>query len=138
MAHDLQHAAMTLERDLRNPKVVLQHLQLLHAMLEVLARDEDVDHTAAMALASPRGGGKANVEEAEQPGPVRFNPFLPVQDASVSRLISAETLGLPPLSSQAAKELARLFEEAGSKDAATLPTAGSTAGTGAALSLIHI
>jgi hypothetical protein len=110
-AHEASHLAqMTLDRDLRNPKTVLQIFALLHAMLSAVAADEDATDAAA-GTASPR----ARKASGDEGGLARFNPYLPVQDPAViaraGGALSLDTLGLPPLSSSASKEVARIFEE---------------------------
>jgi hypothetical protein len=110
-AHEASHLAqMTLDRDLRNPKTVLQIFALLHAMLSAVAADEDATDAAA-GTSSPR----ARKASGDEGGLARFNPYLPVQDPAViaraGGALSLDILGLPLLSSSASKEVARIFEE---------------------------
>lgn len=112
---ELQHAQITLDRDLRNPKIVLAQLTLLAQMFQIIAADEDAAAAAAAAAstdddadepapASPKSSSKKDA-------PTRFNPYLAKQSSSVASRLSLDTLGMPPLSSSSAKEIARLMEE---------------------------
>jgi len=116
---DQQHAQITLERELRNPKIVLPQLSLLHHALSIVAADEDGSLSENRnLLSSPSSASSPNSPPAPLRSPpphpaesstLHFNPWLGQQPPSLP--ISIDTLGLPTLSPLGAKELAKLFDE---------------------------
>ena len=104
VGNEAQHAQITLERDLRNPKIVLAQLSLLREMLNLTANDESSSSSTTTSSSS------STTTSAAAP-PTRFNPYLPIQSPSVASRISLDTLGLPPMSTTTAKEICRVYEE---------------------------
>jgi WD40 repeat protein len=88
VGNEVQHAQITLDRDLRNPKIVLSQLSLLREMCRILSSDDQSDPSAA-----------------------RFNPYLAIQPPAVASRITLDSLGFPPISTATAKEICKLYEE---------------------------
>jgi hypothetical protein len=71
-------------------------------MFNIIAADE---------LASASESSPSDAAASPKATVARFNPYLSKQVPSVAARLSLDTLGMPPLQSASAKEIAKLFEE---------------------------